>query len=298
MDRPARGTAAEEAGVDETVVEEVGIEEVWVTGRTTGVRECRGDIVLTDLRGVVTRTLAADGSNGPNSAVTQYILAAAEKRLYDGLRNALGEDLPGRDPALLSRMVPLETFGAEVLDISRNNLRRRWATSADWLEDVIAYALRPGRADDHASAAVARASAMVGAPLGRLIDAVAAGEVEAERNPGHFALAEMIRTVWPDHPAVRRSQATHDEYAMRWWVPVYAHLLDEYGLRLLPGLDLAEFAWPLLALVDHEARTPGPPGRSALTIRVLIAGGTIDRATGARLTPDEVDARVPPRRRP
>lgn len=276
-----------------------GAEKVWVTGRTTGVPECRGDIVLTDLRGVVTHTLADDGPNGPNGPVTQYILAAAEKRLYNGLRNALGGgDGLDRDAALLSRMVPLETFGPDVLDISRNNLRRRWATSTDWLDDVIAYSLRPGRADSHARAAVARASAMIGGPLGRLIDAVAAGEVEAERDPGRFALAEMIRMVWPEHPAVRRSQATHDEYAMRWWAPVYEHILDAYGLRLLPGLDMDDFAWPLLALVDHEARTPGPAGRSALTIRVLIAGGVADRRTGARLTPEEIAVRLPPARVP
>ncbi|WP_288813568.1 hypothetical protein [uncultured Gordonia sp.] len=272
-----------------------GIEEVWVKGRTTGVRESRGTVNVTDLRGVVTHTLADEGPNGPNGTVTQYILSAAEKQLYDGLRNALGENEMSRDAALLGRMIPLETFGPDVLDISRNNLRRRWATSTDWLDDVIAYSLRPGRADDHARAAVARAAALIGEPLGQLIDAVAAGEVEAERDPGRFALAEMIRTMWPEHPAVRRSQATLDEYAMRWWVPVYQHLLDRYGLRLLPGLDIEEFAWPLLALVDHEARTPTNGGRSALAIRVLVSGGTVDAATGSRLTPDEVAARVPPR---
>lgn len=250
--------------------------------------------MIDDLRSIVTHTLAHEGPNGPNGAVTQYILAAAERHLHDGLRSALGStSSPGEETSLLSRLLPLEGFGPDVLDISRNNLRRRWATASDWLDDVIAYALRPGRADEHARAAVSAATGMVGRPLGELISAVTAGEVAAERDPARFGLAEMIRTMWPDHPAVRSARTTLDEYALHWWVPVYSHILDVYGLALIDGLKIEDFARPLLALVEHEARAQSP-GHAARAIVVLISGAVIDTRTGSRLTPAEVTAHTPP----
>lgn len=269
--------------------------EVWVTSRTTGEQDFRGHVVVQDLREIVTHTMTGDGPNGPNGVVTQYILAAAEKQLHDGLRGAVGAG-PGadRDTVLLARMVPLETFGPDVLDISRNNLRRRWATATDWLDDVIAYALRPGRADAHAEAAVATAGELLGKPLGEVVRVVAAGEVAAERDPARFGLAEMIRILWPEHPAVRNSLTTLDEYPMRWWLPVYAHVLDVYELDLIAGLSLPDFAWPLLALVEQEARGGEADGRAARAILVLMSGCVVDRCSRARLTPDEIAARVPP----
>lgn len=268
--------------------------EVWVTSRTSGTRVCRGQLVIQNLSGTVTRTIHLDGPNGPNGALTQYILAAAECHLYDQLVAGLGS--PDADKtASLARMVPLETFGPDVLDISRNNLRRRWATSSDWLDDVIAYALRPGRALDHAQQAAAQAVDLMVQPLGDVIRAVVAGEIEAERDPARFRLAEIIRTVWPDHPVVRSSAATLDEYVMRWWVPVYELVLDVYGFDLLDGVEIEAFAWPLLTFVEHAARgaDEGAVERATQSIVLLISGSVVDRGSGARLTPSEVLPRRP-----
>lgn len=269
--------------------------QVWVTSRTTGRREARGTVVIRDLRSIVTRTMTPDGPSGPNGAVTQYILAAAERHLYAQLRGGLGgaDDGHNREPAVLTRMLPLESFGPDVLDISRNNLRRRWATSADWLDDVIAFALRPDRALEHAEAAVSAATAAIGKPLGDVIRFVAAGEIAAERDPARFRLAEIIRNVWPDHPAVRATQATLDEYVLRWWVPFYARLIDAYGLIPLPGIGVRDVAWPLLTLVEGEARAGDAEGSAAAAILLLISGAVADRETGGRLTPAEIDARLP-----
>lgn len=276
-------------------MEEVGsTAEVWVTSRTTGERVSRGSLVIEDLSSTVTRMLFADGPNGPNGAVTQYILSAAERHLYEQLMAGLGTpDAEGTAP--LARMVPLETFGPDVLDISRNNLRRRWATSSDWLDDVIAYALRPDRALAHAQDAATEAVSLMVEPLGQVIRAVVAGEIAAERDPARFRLAEIIRTVWPHHPAVAASVATLDEYVVRWWVPVYDMVLDIYGLDLLEGVAIEAFAWPLLTFVEQAARgiEAGAVDRAASSIILLISGSVLDRATGTRLTPEQVSQRAP-----
>lgn len=265
-----------------------------MVSRTTGKRTSRGPVVIQDLAGTITHTMSTEGPNGPNGAVTQYILAAAERHLYDQLVAGLGgSDLDETAP--LARMVPLETFGPDVLDISRNNLRRRWATSSDWLDDVIAYALRPGRAVEHAQSAVATAMELMVGPLGDLIRSVVAGEIDAERDPARFRLAEIIRTVWPDHPAVRASVATLDEYVVHWWLPVYEMVLDVYGFDRIDGLDIEDFAWALLTFVEQAARgvDEGAMERVTSAILMLISGAVVDRETGARLTPAEVDRRQP-----
>lgn len=299
--------------------------QVWVTSRTTGRRESRGTVVIRDLRSIVTRTTTPDGPNGPNGPLTQYILAAAEQHLYGQLCCGLGgvddrsndccpnadhepadhqtgdreptghepADHPAdHEPGVLTRMLPLESFGPDVLDISRNNLHRRWATSADWLDDVIAFALRPDRALEHADAAATAAIGTVGKPFGDVMRLVVAGEVAAERDPARFRLAEIIGNIWPNHPAVRATRATFDESMLRWWVPFCARIIDAYGLATLPGIGLEDVARPLLTLVAGEVRGGDADGRAAAAILLVISGAVVDRETGARLTPAEIDARL------
>ncbi|XVX20357.1 hypothetical protein ACQP1U_00330 [Actinomycetota bacterium] len=273
--------------------------EVLVRDRGGKVAHSRGTIELEDLSRVVTRIAARTGPNGPNGPVTQYLLREASQQLSDRLMGDLGEDVTGAPLRVLSALIGHEPFVENSLNLSAHHMRRRWPIASDWYADLISYVLRPHRYAVNEEQA--RAEMAVWGPLtfGELVDRLAEQQALASTDRQLFRLAEMLFAIWPEYPQIQHAYADYRHTVEAIWTPLYRQLLELYGLRLRPGVDLTDMCWMLETIVSHAGRdhtlryaAAPTPAHAARLARTYIAGA-LESADGRLLTLEELAALEP-----
>lgn len=276
---------------------------VWVQDRGATTRRNRGTVVIEDLAPVLTRISSRTGANGPQSPVTQFILAQAAAHLSERLI----EDVQGRDgreplPKILSGSLGHQPFIEGVLGMSQHQMLRRWPLATDWYADVVAYILRPVRFRANEEAILALLPEWLKLPFGEVIRRFAAEQLVVRSDQRIFRVAEAIQALWPDYAPVRESQALYHKMLTEQWEPVYARIMSAYNLKLAPGASLSETAWTFNAVHWREVqeRLADPErdpyssdmhpdgwtlsGRAAM----LVTAGTVVGADGRPFTADEL----------
>lgn len=231
-------------------------ERVAVTANRRGSREPTvvGHVRLEDLTPVVVRTASANGPNGPQGPMTQFILAEAVRHLSA----QLGEDIQpkgGREPVprVLSVLVGHERFVEEVLGISINQMRRRWPSATDWYADLLAYILRPSRHDANYAQLREALPGWLELPLGEFSRNLAGAQISQALDVNLYGLADTVRWLWPEHPVVRSSLAASLGALYELWIPILYQVFGVYGLLPREGIEAEEMAWTLNALMSWES---------------------------------------------
>lgn len=275
---------------------------VLVRPRGGGAEEDRGYVTIDDLSGVLERIAARRGPSGPQSPVTQYILTAAADTLYA----ALTEDMSPRAdreplPRVLSALVGHEPF-MEKIELSVQQMRRRWPIASDWYADLVNYILRPSRFAANEESAKEQMGAWLGLPLGEFALHLARHQLATSQDPHLFALPALIETLWPDYPPVRAAAARYRQSHDLGWTAIYEVIFAVYGLRLRAGATLPDLAWFFDALLyqEHQQRLLNAdwcdeeePGVRTVRMATLGLAAACETLDGRLLTPEEVRRRAP-----
>ncbi len=234
---------------------------IWAQRHGQSTPEYLGDVVIEDLTGVLTRIQAKKGANGPQGPMTQFILAAATRRLDE----RLGTDFEGIAnaepvPRILSALIGHEPFVQDALGLSVNQMRRRWPMATDWYGDLIAYILRPQRHETNYALLVEELPQWEHLPLGEYIAALAEQQLRVSLTPELYRLSDTIRWLWPNHEAAKAAQRAEMTALLEVWRPLFVETFDRYGLQLRKEVDLTEVSWLANALISWEAhqRTVDP----------------------------------------
>lgn len=227
---------------------------VWAQRRGQTSQSLLGDVEIEDLSNVLTRIAMRRGSNGPQGLLTQFILASAA----DHLDSSIVGDVPRADdeehvPRTLSALIGHEPFVEHTLELSVNQMRRRWPRAADWYHDLIAYVLRPQRHRANMRDAQSQLREWLTLPFGQLIRAVFEHQISSSQDAALYRLADTLRWLWPHHPAVREAQQAEFEALVADWSVVLRNVLWLYALRFRHGVDIREACWLANALVFGEA---------------------------------------------
>lgn len=227
---------------------------IWAQRHGGSTPEYLGDIVIEDLTGVLTRIQAKKGANGPQGPMTQFILAAAARRLDE----RLGTDFEGTDkaepvPRILSALIGHEPFVQDALGLSVNQMRRRWPMATDWYGDLIAYILRPQRHQTNSAMLAEDMPHWQHLPLGEYITAVAEQQLAVSLIPELYRLSDTIRWLWPNHEAARAAQRVEMITLLEMWGPLFLEAFRHYGLHLRHEVSITEVAWLANALISWEA---------------------------------------------
>jgi hypothetical protein len=269
-----------------------------------------GHVELEDLRPVVIRTATARGPNGPQGPMTQFILSEAVRHLA----TQLGADVQpkaGREPVprVLSALVGHERFVEGVLDVSINQMRRRWPSATDWYADLLAYILRPSRHGANYTRLRQALPLWLQLPLGEFARHLAGAQIAQALDVDLYGLADTVRWLWPEHPVVRQSLAASLTALYDMWIPILHETLDVYGLQPRAGVAPEEMAWTLNALMSWEShqwsidqqlvRFVDPSdgrsrSRTSRTAMVYLLGAC-ETLEGSPLTLPELYARMPRR---
>lgn len=250
---------------------------------------------MEDLRGVVTRTASKSGINGPNSPVTQYMLAEAASQLSQRLRGDFTGTSP---PRLLSALIGHEPFVEDRLFMSPHQMRRRWPIAADWYGDLIAYVLRPHRHASNARETLDLVQSWLQLPFGQFVARFASQQATAIQDPQAFGLPSTLYAIWPDYQPVRDAYQTHRNSVAAIWTPLYQLLLNHYRLALRPGVRLDDLCWALDGLVtqggvDASLRPHNlDPERTGRTILTFVLGA-VTAEGGAELNHLTLSEREP-----
>lgn len=265
-------------GRDQVLGERV---EILVRNRGETIAASRGWIEVEDLSHVVTRLAVRRGPNGPNSAVTQYILSEAARHLAEHLGTDLRSDPSGESvPRVLSALVGHEPFVEGKLNLSGHHMRRRWPFASDWYADLISYVLRPQRHLDNLSSTMLELNGWMQLPFGQFVKNFAEQQVKATQDPDLFRIAEVMYHLWPTYEPIRLAYRRHREAVEASWTPLYRQLLHHYGLELQPGVELSDLCWVFDALVERAGQetslsfSPSHLERLIRSILVHVAGAT------------------------
>lgn len=269
-------------GIDSTgkdqVLERV---EVLVRNRGESIAASRGWIEVEDLSNVVTRLAVRDGPNGPNSAVTQYILSEAARHLAAHLGTDLRSGPSGESvPRVLSALVGHEPFVEGKLNLSGHHMRRRWPFASDWYADLVSYVLRPQRYLENLESAMLQINGWMQLPFGQFVANFAEQQVGATQDPDLFRIAEVMYHLWPTYEPIRLAYRRHRESVEASWAPLYRQLLQHYGLELQPGVDLSDLCWVFDTFVERAGQEtaltfyPSRLERLVKSILVHVAGAT------------------------
>lgn len=233
-----------------------GPTEVWAQRRHRDTPELVGWVEAEDLSEILTHLVSRRGSNGPEGPMTQYLLARAAhllaRRLREDADTAAGPD-EERAPRVLSALVGHETFVAEHLGLSVNQMRRRWPLAADWYDDLLAYILRPQRHRLNHDAFLDEVATWLTLPMGEFVGRLVESQVTIAQDDLVYGLADTIQWMWPRYAGVRRALNQESEAVRAFFTPVVLRLLTAYDLRLRPGADVDELLWAINALVSWEA---------------------------------------------
>lgn len=277
---------------------------VWVQDRGGGPLRLRGHLVIEDLRDVLTAISSRSGANGPLNPVTQYMLSRAAEQLADRLIDDGSRANGAREgvPRILSSALGHQPFVEQVLAMSQHQMLRRWPLATDWYTDVINYLMRPARFDPVALGVRDQLATWATHELGSFIKRVASASVNGAGDRKFVRVAEALQSLWPDYAPVRDAMRHYREQLMSVWIPIYQRSLRVYGLRIRPGVDIADVAWAFNAAQAREtieglAEPDGVPrseGRNhtARTALLVIAGAVTD-LDGRAFGPDEIARRRP-----
>lgn len=263
---------------------------VLVRRRGSSDDEDRGPIEIEDLTEVVTRLVARTGPNGPQSPVTQYILAQAELRLAEQLRADVVADEAGQaPPRVLSAVVGHEPFVERALGLSVHHMRRRWPAAGDWYADLVAYLLRPSRHQANRLDTLDRLDEWFTLSAAGFIEALARRQLEVTRDPRGFQISNALYALWPDYEPVVAARERETAWMLQQWLPMYQGLFARYGVRVRPGVDLPAVAWAAASLVNAAAR--GHSRREdewCVHAGLVLAAGALETLDGEPMTPERM----------
>ena len=283
------------------------IAEVWVHDKGSDTKRLRGDIVIEDLTMTLRRISARTGANGPQSPVTQFILAAAAEHLAARLI----DDVQSRDgreplPRMLSGSLGHQPFIESVLGMSQHQMLRRWPLANDWYADVVSYILRPVRFAATEEIIRNELPTWLTLPFGEVVRRFAIEHLVVRGDQRIFRVAEAIQALWPDYEPVRASQRQYRESVHTHWEPVFAAIMQAYDLHLGPGVSLAEASWAFNAVHWREVQERlADPERALYSVRpgtewtwsgragLMVCAGAVVTADGRPLTADELAVRPP-----
>lgn len=222
---------------------------------------------MEDLTSVLERITSRTGPNGPQGPVTQWILAQAAQQLSVQLaRDIRPRSLADSVPRVLSALIGHEPFVKQALGLSVHQMLRRWPQASDWYYDLIAYVMRPQRYARNADQVAAEIPEWGDLTLGELTRAFGEFQMQKSRDPALYALADVMATLWPDHPQVQASHDRAQRTVFESFGALYEQLLLTYRLRLRPGVTLYEVIWTLQALASWDMREeslrPAPQRRT------------------------------------
>lgn len=264
---------------------------VLVRRRGSAHDEHRGDVEIEDLTEVLTRLSSRTGPNGPQSPVTQYILAQAEQRLAEQLQADVTPDAAGQvPPRILSAVVGHEPFVERALDLSVHQMRRRWPAAGDWYADLVAYLLRPSRHHTNRVDTLERLEGWFTGSAADFVEALVRRQLEVTRAPTGFHLSNALYALWPDYEPVVAAREREAAWMIDQWLPLYEHFVARYGAQVRPGIDLAAAAWAGASLVNAAARGPagGREDDWCVHASIVLAAGTLQDADGRLLTPERL----------
>ncbi len=281
------------------------IAEVWVHDRGGPLRQ-RGTVVIEDLRDVLTSMASPTGANGPQSPVTQYILAEAAEYLADRLMDdAVGRD--GREvPRILSGSLGHQPFIEQVLGMSQHQMLRRWPLATDWYTDVINYVMRPGRFQATYENAADQLELWATGTFGEFVRHFTSSVFAMQDNPKVIRVAEALQSLWPEFEPVKNAMDSYRRQVNELWVPMYLASMDHYGLKLHEGVEIRHLAWAVNALQARETleRLANPDLETPLDadghawsytarIGLLTLAGSVTDLEGRSLSPSELKHRLP-----
>ncbi|MFV0453139.1 MAG: hypothetical protein ACK5LS_13025 [Propioniciclava sp.] len=295
MERLIEGTPGERA-------------QVWVQERGGGPLQLRGEVVIEDLRPVLTSISSWSGANGPLNPVTQFMLRQAAARLADRLtgdHRLAGGHSTDHVPRLLSSALGHQPFVESVLQMSQHQMLRRWPQATAWYTDVINYMVRSSRNEEADRVLSEQAPVWARDTLGGFLRRLAEHVSRVGQNESEQRVAEALQILWPDFPPVQQALAdTRAELGDR-WQPLFLAIFDAYGLRLRADVEPATLIWAIDSLnarqtLDNLAgfptveRTPSGEAWStnAWGSLVLLAGSCTDH-DGSALTPTQLSERAP-----
>lgn len=280
---------------------------MWAQRHGRGQPSLVGEVVIEDLRDVLTRILMRKGANGPQGPVTQYLLAAGAEHLATRMGEDFRPQVSGESvPRILSALIGHEPFVEDTLGLSVNQLRRRWPAAADWYSDLVAYILRPQRHDINMEDVLNSLPAWQTLRLGDLVAAVTEHQLIAAQSD-LYRLADTIRWLWPTHPAVREAQRAELAAVVENWYPILFDAMQRYRLRLREGVGALELTWLANSLTSWEAherlvdsefmRYQAPDGSGSTTmgaraIMIFLTGMVLEE-DGRPIDLDELYERRP-----
>lgn len=211
--------------------------------------------MVEDLTGVLERIASRTGTNGPQGPVTQWMLMQAAEKLATQLaRDIRPGQMADSVPKVLSALIGHEPFVRQTLGLSVHQLLRRWPQASDWYYDLIAYVMRPQRYVRNAEAVSGHVAMWSGMSLGEMTRAFSEFQMAESRDPSLYALADVISTLWPEHPQVQASHDRAQRAVFESFGALYELILPTYGLRLRPGVTLHEVVWTLQAVASWDMR--------------------------------------------
>jgi hypothetical protein len=239
-----------------------------------------------------------------NNPRTRQFLEAGQELLHGGLARSAGDE-PGIRPGrfkppfeeLLAwvsrRRVVHAAAGRATGDgrLSESAYRYRWRKQADYLRDLVVYALRPRMARPEETAAASRVMAEHG-PLDKAIGQIAYDEVRALSEDKAFRLQMVFQAILSDDDRVAGALRRIDKTNVEAWRAFYQQALDGLGLRLRPDVTIDDLAYALQAAgegvvfrsllppgsgcppaalaLDHENRTSRPLALIAMALLVAF----------------------------
>lgn len=281
---------------------------VYAVSRGEKSPSLQGHVIIEDLSGVLGRINARSGANGPQSEVTQWILAQAARhfaaQLTEDAEPVNGE---GSLPKALSVLVGHEPFMKNALGLSVHQMLRRWPQASDWYDDLLAYILRPNVMQGTQSQAVVDLPRWFGLPFGELLAEFTDQQVNTPDHGGLYQLRDIVDAMWPNHPQVQAARVRHMQSQVELWTPLAQSVLDWYGLRLRAGVRIHVIIWAVEALASWQIRTvritkgrppmaasDSPlPGGSVADAALLLVAGAVEDLSGRMLTVAELTKRRP-----
>jgi hypothetical protein len=193
---------------------------------------------------------------------TRQFLEAGRELLHNNLARTAGDRTARtriKAPfdellAWVSRRRVVAQAGARHADthLSESAFRYRWRRQADYLRDLVIYALRPRLASpeetDKAAAVLDR-----GGPIDEAIETIAGQEVLALNQSKAFRLQMVFQAILPDDELVADALRRIDDTNVAAWRAFYERTLADRGLVLRPDVSIDDFACALQAAGEGVA---------------------------------------------
>jgi hypothetical protein len=197
-----------------------------------------------------------------NNPRTRQFLEAGKELLHNNLARTAGDQpSPARFKApfdellaWVSRRRVVAEASARHADehLSESAFRYRWRRQADYLRDLVIYALRPRLARPEETA---KAAAVLDAdgPIDEAIETIAAQEVRALNESKAFRLQMVFQAILPDDHQVADALRRIDRTNVAAWRDFYQRALADRGLVLRPDVSIDDFAGALQAAGEGVA---------------------------------------------